>query len=996
MFKRTVFVVIAVLLALPGSALAKDASADIDQCANGTFALHESCAGVNWVNGNLNGSKAHWFEGDSVSYRLKFSDLVPLQSYTVTIQWDTTKSDKHALDYLTSYDRTESTSPDASDDHANANDACSDFLSSCGTPSTIDIPADTRMQAQTDWAGSQIPGDFTMWGATLTGRSGYSYDDGLSSGQLTTDSSTSIDITFTATSSTAVLAWGGHIATRKDWGLANSAIAIPGSPYHMRLLNLNPPDRGGNQDRSLTADAVIYPAYVTIAKVVHGGGSGPFDFTAGGLGLTFAGDTAFQLQGGDSIESDRIITFGSQQTVTETQPTPSALWSTSAACDAVVPGLAGTTGTAAVNGTNGYETDFNLFEGDTVTCTYTNTFTPAAPSLSTSASDSVTIGYDEDGQPTTIHDTAFVGSHDGSGTDGYAVQGSVSFRLYDNDTCSGDPVYETATPVAIDNSSNANSVSVDSPDVNSTDLVPGTTYHWVAAYTSSDGNNVSVDFPAEDDAACGDASEDVTINKATPSISTQVTADGEATDVIGLGHSVVDVATLSGGYNVGASQTQVTFKVYKTDAAEPVCDDGGEGGGGTLVATLDAGTLSEAEDGTITATSGSFKPASTGHYEFVADWAGDASNNAATHANENPCGETGEGLDVVKPLIAVTKAPKEKHAYDGDFVHFTISISNPAVAGAEPIALDSFSDDIKGTTHGCETLSDFAGDGGQEGILDVGETWSATCGMTVKHDEENSAHDIVNVVSATGHGVDSGDPVSGSSQAAVKIVHPAIAIDKTGPATAQAGDKVGYVLTVTNPGDEGFAEATVTIADEQCNGDPVALIGKGGDASPDSLDPGDVWTYSCSRQTAVGDTSVHNVASVTGCDEFGKCVNASDDADTALSQPEQLVLPERITPGVARLLGPTGCQAKAFNARVRGTKIKTVVFVLDGKKVKTLRKPNRKGLFQLRVNPKRMRVGVHRLVANITFDPKSGTKPKSLRLSFQRCAKKFVAPRFTG
>jgi hypothetical protein len=32
----------------------------------------------------------------------------------------------------------------------------------------------------------------------------------------------------------------------------------------------------------------------------------------------------------------------------------------------------------------------------------------------------------------------------------------------------------------------------------------------------------------------------------------------------------------------------------------------------------------------------------------------------------------------------------------------------------------------------------------------------------------------------------------------------------------------------------------------------------------------------------------------------------------------------------------------------------------------------------------------------VTFQQGSGTKPKTMRLSFQRCAKKLAAPRFTG
>jgi hypothetical protein len=145
-----------------------------------------------------------------------------------------------------------------------------------------------------------------------------------------------------------------------------------------------------------------------------------------------------------------------------------------------------------------------------------------------------------------------------------------------------------------------------------------------------------------------------------------------------------------------------------------------------------------------------------------------------------------------------------------------------------------------------------------------------------------------------------------------------------------------------------------------------------------------------------GQTAVHNTATATGCDQIGGCVSAEDTADTALTQPEQLLLPERIVPGTARLLGPTGCVAKAFKARVRGTKMATLVFVLDGTVVKRVRNTKNAKVVALRINPAKFKVGVHRLVVNVTFRSGSGTKPKTMRLSFQRCAKKLVAPRFTG
>jgi hypothetical protein len=116
----------------------------------------------------------------------------------------------------------------------------------------------------------------------------------------------------------------------------------------------------------------------------------------------------------------------------------------------------------------------------------------------------------------------------------------------------------------------------------------------------------------------------------------------------------------------------------------------------------------------------------------------------------------------------------------------------------------------------------------------------------------------------------------------------------------------------------------------------------------------------------------------------------------AISQYEQVVAGERIVPGSAKLLGPTGCAAKVFRARVSGQNVEKVVFFLDGKKIKTLTKPNAGTQFAVLVNPAKMNIGVHRIVATVTFQPETKTAPKSFRISFQHCAKKLAAPRFTG
>lgn len=116
----------------------------------------------------------------------------------------------------------------------------------------------------------------------------------------------------------------------------------------------------------------------------------------------------------------------------------------------------------------------------------------------------------------------------------------------------------------------------------------------------------------------------------------------------------------------------------------------------------------------------------------------------------------------------------------------------------------------------------------------------------------------------------------------------------------------------------------------------------------------------------------------------------------SVSQYEQIVAGERIVPGTARLRGPSGCPPRAFYARVTGQNIARVVFRLDGRRIRTLTRPNAGSTYRVRVNPARLRVGVHRITATITFTQATRKRPETRRISFQRCARRLAAPRFTG
>ena len=70
-------------------------------------------------------------------------------------------------------------------------------------------------------------------------------------------------------------------------------------------------------------------------------------------------------------------------------------------------------------------------------------------------------------------------------------------------------------------------------------------------------------------------------------------------------------------------------------------------------------------------------------------------------------------------------------------------------------------------------------------------------------------------------------PVSGGLS--VRPTTPAIAIEKTGPTVATAGDTLHYTLYITNPGDVPLPASTVQVSDPACD-QPPALVDKAGSA----------------------------------------------------------------------------------------------------------------------------------------------------------------------
>ena len=372
---------------------------------------------------------------------------------------------------------------------------------------------------------------------------------------------------------------------------------------------------------------------------------------------------------------------------------------------------------------------------------------PGIPAINTSADESdVPIGN-------AIHDSASL-AH------GYNHTGKITFTAYSDANCTV-PVFTTDVTVT----GNVN----DYGPVSFVPASPGT-YHWIAEY-SGDSNNYG------SRGACGDDGENDTVIQKTPAISSLATDGGVP------GDKISDTSTLLGAYLPTAGT--VTFKLY--GSGDPTCEN----------EPLFTSTVAISPTGT--ATSGEFTAVLAGTYHWIASYSGDANNDAVA----GTCGAEHESTTISKfnPEIST-------------------SLSAEQAEGARITVL--FGNDVTD----------------QATLSSASATAGGTVAYTVWADSECTtlfAHagvkDVVNGVPGTSDAVNfpnagtfywsaeySGDPDNAPANSncadevvtvTTPIIHAVKTVDGEHSTTANAGDVLHYVITVTNTGDAaGTADVT--------------------------------------------------------------------------------------------------------------------------------------------------------------------------------------------
>jgi hypothetical protein len=214
----------------------------------------------------------------------------------------------------------------------------------------------------------------------------------------------------------------------------------------------------------------------------------------------------------------------------------------------------------------------------------------------------------------------------------------------------------------------------------------------------------------------------------------------------------------------------------------------------------------------------------------------------------------------------------------------------------------------------------------------------------------------------------------------------------TGTLNGTVGQTINYEIIVKNTGN---VELALSFNDPHC--DPGTVMGPLGTLNINgTVAPGAGVTFVCSHVLVAGDApQLTNVATVTGQPPSGPPVSGTSSVVTNVAV--QAVSPVcTVNQSAIVLRGGAGSKRRPFRVHISALGIKEITFRLDGHKIKTLKSSQaKKGKFSLRIDPRKLRHGAHRLSAR-TVSTDAACPPLARSAVFVRPRPAVVKPKFTG
>ncbi|MGO9487933.1 MAG: hypothetical protein ACLQBB_02755 [Solirubrobacteraceae bacterium] len=259
-------------------------------------------------------------------------------------------------------------------------------------------------------------------------------------------------------------------------------------------------------------------------------------------------------------------------------------------------------------------------------------------------------------------------------------------------------------------------------------------------------------------------------------------------------------------------------------------------------------------------------------------------------------------------------------------------------------------------------------------------------------------HEALSCDAAPSFGVETLQAIAGSGQPlGVKTL------------SGRAGQTVAYESILTNTGNTPLR--LTSFSDPGC--DPGSIAG----LSEEPVQPMGKLEVFCSHKLTNADAaagSYVNAAQATAAPEAGQGAAIGHEAKAVIVSP---IAPEPVDPAppaasgtkspgsttsatksgvlgfasttVPALRGPRGCVRGEFTVRVSSPGVESVIFYLDGRKLKRLTHSNAsKGLLSVRINGAKLKVGSHKVLARITMtrtSPTAKAAQASRTLKIVRC-----------
>jgi uncharacterized repeat protein (TIGR01451 family) len=220
------------------------------------------------------------------------------------------------------------------------------------------------------------------------------------------------------------------------------------------------------------------------------------------------------------------------------------------------------------------------------------------------------------------------------------------------------------------------------------------------------------------------------------------------------------------------------------------------------------------------------------------------------------------GIDF-KPVLRVVKSGPSQ-AQVGTTVTYSFLVFHAPSSDRSPVSQVALSDSLLGP------VASPSGDGNGNNVLDAGEIWEYSATYVVKPTDPDL---LTNTATVSGRDRDN-ESVSATATHTVTIeFNPALAITKSGPATAVRGQKVTYTFAVSHSGGDGSPVDDVVVNDNVTG----PAIYTGGDDGDGRLEPGETWNYTATYTIpSAAPNPLVNSAGVTASDKDGDDVTASD------------------------------------------------------------------------------------------------------------------------